>query len=203
MLLDMAALTGTGALGIRLLQARGNRGAVARGLTAEVVARFDSWADSIWSAALPRCLFIAVRDAQSLNTRYPASLERIHRLKISLGAEVIGWAVVRNTQMKAHKQFGDLHVGTIADALSATPAHALLIVQAAREFLKQQGVELIVSNQCHSEWREALKDAGFLSAASNYLFAASPELARMLAPLGERWPEIHFTRGDGDGLIHL
>jgi hypothetical protein len=64
-------------------------------------------------------------------------------------------------------------------------------------------VDLIVSNQAHREWRAALECAGFLQGPSNYIFAASKELARRLDPWEQGFSKLHITRGDGDGPINL
>ena len=115
---------------------------------------------------------------------------------------MIGWAVVLNTQLKAHKQFGELHVGTLVDCLGPVQG-APLIVEAAERFLEGRGVDLIISNQCHESWRSALLGLGFLEGPSNYVVAVSPELSKLLHPFDRNASQIHLTRGDGDGPIHL
>ncbi len=69
-----------------------------------------------------------------------------------------------------------------------------------RACLISRGVDLIVSNQTHAAWRQAMADAGFREGPSTYLVALSPELAKGVGDEPARW---HFTRGDGDGPIHL
>jgi hypothetical protein len=68
-------------------------------------------------------------------------------------------------------------------------------VRAAASLLEQRGVDLIISNQSHAAWSQALLDAGFRTGPSNYLVALSPALAKA--------DQFHFNRGDGDGPIHL
>src|SRR5207249_5571256 len=101
-----------------------------------------------------------------------------------------------------HKQFGNLHVGTIVDALSIHQ-YAPSVVRAATRFLESQNVDLLVSNQAHRVWRAALERNGFLHGPSNYIFAVSKGLSRMLTPFERNADNIHMNRGDGDGPIHL
>ena len=49
----------------------------------------------------------------------------------------------------------------------------------------------------------ALERAGFLRGPSNFIFAASKNLAKLLEPFDSAKDEIHINRGDGDGPIHL
>jgi hypothetical protein len=61
-------------------------------------------------------------------------------------------------------------------------------------------VDLIVSNQSHHLWGRAFEQAGFLSSASNFIFAAGKKLSALLQPFAENQSRMHFTRADGDGL---
>jgi len=91
-------------------------------------------------------------------------------------------------------------VGTIVDCL-APPEDAVTVVRAATRTLESRGVDLIVSNQLHAAWSQALAATGFRRGPSNFLFAASPALAVLLEDAGDG--ELHINRGDGDGPIHL
>ena len=53
------------------------------------------------------------RDAATLDQLYPPSDPRFLRVRA-----VGGWAVLLDTQMRDHKQFGDMRVGTIVDCLA-------------------------------------------------------------------------------------
>ena len=121
----------------------------------------------------------------------------IHDLRVHA---VGGWAVVLDTQMKNHKQFGDMRVGTIVDCL-APPDDAATVVRAATRTLEKRGVDLIVSNQLHAAWCAGLAGAGFRRGPSNFLFALAPALAALLEDAEDG--DIHINRGDGDGPIHL
>ena len=104
--------------------------------------------------------------------------------------------------MRAHKQFGDMRVGTIVDGL-ADPDDAGIVVAAAARELEKRGVDLIVSNQTHRMWGDGLRAAGFVSGPSNFIFSASKPLSELLAPFEAGIREAHINRGDGDGPVHL
>jgi hypothetical protein len=137
----------------------------------------------------------AERDSVTLDALYPHSDARFIRVRTDGG-----WAVVLDTQMRRHKQFGEMRVGSIIDCLAAGGA-AAGVVREATAVLEERRVDLVVSNQLHAEWSRALLDAGFRTGPSNYLLALSPALAGMVADAPEN--TFHFNRGDGDGPVHL
>jgi hypothetical protein len=195
-----ARLTGAGWLAIRGIQTLRRRGfGEANG---EPVRAFEAWADAVWQRSHYRYAMVAARDSRALNALYPASDGRFTRLRVVKRGEIAGWALLLDTEMRGHKQFGDLRVGTVADCL-ALPEDAGMIVAAAAEWLSERRVDLIISNQTHAQWGTALEHCGFLRGPSNYIFAVSKQLAGLLEPLDANWSEIHITRGDGDGPIHL
>jgi hypothetical protein len=185
--MDMAADTGLGWLGLRLLQRP-----LGRGAAAEVMSSFTPWADSAWTGGSTAYDAIAARDAATLDEFYRDAA--VIRLKV----DAAGWAVVLDTQMRGDKYFGDMRLGTIADCLAA-PGDAPAVIRSATRFLEKRGVDLIVSNQLHAAWVAALRNAGFRQGPSNFVFAASKALAELI-PQGA---EVHMNRGDGDGPIHL
>ncbi len=201
-ILDILALTGLGWIGIRsaavFRPARRCPGSIAF----EQVADFGRWADELWETAGSQYALAAVRDSHVLNTLYAPGDERFIRLKISRDGRSIGWAVLLATKMSAHQHFSDMTVGTLADCFS-DPSHAADVVACARDVLAARGVDLMISNQSHAAWCGALRSCGFLQGPSNFLFAASPELAAEFQPLEERLGTFHLNRGDGDGPIHL
>ena len=201
--LDVLALSGVGWLGTAVLNRKAtNRKFLAEEVSYEVCSEFSDWADELWERHQHNYILVAVRDCESLNRLYPASNERFFRLMITNQDEIIGWAVVLDTQMAGHKQFGNMRVGTLVDGFAA-PENAMHVVSCAVDFLRRRNVDLIVSNQCHRSWGDALRRAGFLRGPSNYLFAASKQLASRLQPFEATMESIHLTRGDGDGPIHL
>ncbi|MHB8900422.1 MAG: hypothetical protein ACYC6Y_16850, partial [Thermoguttaceae bacterium] len=173
-----------------------------RSVACEEVARFDSWADEIWQSARAGYALTAVRDAAVVGDLYPPEDERFIRLKVSRGGRPIGWAVGLATAMSGHKQFGNMKVGTLVDAFSA-PDDALEVACCARDLLEGRGVDLMISNQSHAAWSAALVRCGFRAGPTNFVFAVSPRLARLLGPFPGALAAMHLNRGDGDGPIHL
>ena len=145
---------------------------------------------------------IAVRDEETLNILYPPENDRFFRLISYQEGGIIGWAVVLDSQMDNHKQFGNMRIGSIIDCL-ALPDGEYSVIRSATTFLVGRGVDMIVSNQCHHEWGAALKVAGFLQGPSNFFFTPSPHLADLIAPFDQQVHLAHLNRGDGDGPIHL
>jgi hypothetical protein len=199
--LDVAAFSGAGWTVLRLAQAWRRRGRVPE-CRAEVVPEFGTWADVLWKELNNTYQALAVRRAEVLNLRYPPEAARFLRLRVDGPRGPRGWAVLLATEMREHKQFGGLRVGTLVDGL-ARPEDAGAVVRAAVEELERRGVDLIVTNQTHAAWREAVRRAGFLEGPSNRIFAASPKLAERLTPWEQWQSRLHLTRGDGAGPIHL
>lgn len=195
LLLDAAAFSGAGWLGLKML-GRARRGAPSGpAAKCETVPAFAGWADEVWDRSRPAYAMLAARDSQTLDGLYPARDARFLRVRAAGG-----WAVLLDTVMRGHKQFGDLRVGTIVDCL-APPSEAGAVIRAAARALEERGVDLIVSNQLHAAWSRALADAGFRLGPSNFLLALSPALAACAGAAPDA--EFHFNRGDGDGPIHL
>jgi len=199
-LANIAAGTGSGYLGIKALHWLRTKRSLS-GVRAESVASFDTWADDVWKQCVRLYPLIADRSSATLNILYPAGGNFI-RLKVSRESEVLGWAVLLDTQMHDNKYFGDLRVGTLADCF-ATPANAPAVVQAATQALKERGVDLIVANHSHAGWGNAFRSAGYLEGPSNFIFAASKPVRERLAPFEANQNQVYFMRGDGDGPVNL
>jgi hypothetical protein len=165
---------------------------------AEPTANFGSWADDIWEAARTRASFIARRDGAALQGWY-GSDSRLLRYRVHAGDATVGWAVALDTRMHDHRHFGDLRVATVVDAL-ALPAHEPAVAHAVTAELAGRGADLVVSNQSGRRWRRALRHAGFLRGPSRFLFGAAP---RLRDAIGRGPADMHLTRGDGDGPLHL
>jgi hypothetical protein len=194
-LMDIAAWTGAGWLLIRNRQRRHPQPAPRR-IHSEETEDFGPWAEEIWSAAQPEYGMTAVRDAGALQRLYPPREPRFLRLRVNS----CGWAVLLDTPMQGDQYFGDLRVGTIVDCMADPESDGPeRVIHAARRYLEKRGVDLIVTNQSHAAWRDALRAAGFLQGPSNFLFGAS----NALAALGIPAEEMHINRGDGDGPVHL
>jgi hypothetical protein len=191
LVLDAAALTGAGWVGMKVM-GHGKRVAPEKH---EIESAFDGWADAIWARSHNSYAMIAQRDAATLAALYPESESRFFRVHANGG-----WAVLLDTQMLDHLQFGDMRVGSIVDCMGP-PDAAGPVMRAAAGVLEQRGVDLIVSNQLHHAWSDALLHAGVRKGPSNFLLALSPALAESVKGSGDG--SLHFNRGDGDGPIHL
>jgi hypothetical protein len=198
LLMDMAAVTGTGWAAMKTLQSvRRLGGPRVASFEVEEVEEFSDWADSLWDQSRTRYVLTAVRDRQALQRLYPASDKHFTRLRIRRKGSDVGWAVVGERRQDA--KYGSMRVGSIVDCWAA-PENALTVTRAATAALKRRGVDLIVSNQSHALWGRALEHSGFLRAQSNFIFAASKKLSMLLEPLHETNSGVHITRADGDGL---
>lgn len=200
--LDAAACSGLGWVALKGVHAWRGRRAGRHPPASEVVADFSDWADDIWMRSRHAYSLVAVRDAAILRALYPASDPRFIRVCVLHAGQPVGWAVVLDTAMSDHKQFGTLRVGSLVDCLAVPGAEADTVAAATRH-LEERGVDLIVTNQLHRTWGDAVLQSGYLSGPSNFGFAASPRLAAALEPFAREVHRIHMTRGDGDGPIHL
>ncbi|MCH7573870.1 MAG: hypothetical protein IIA59_01980 [Candidatus Marinimicrobia bacterium] len=201
-LVDFGAFSGLGYLGIQLLHMLARRYPTPPPAEISLEPSFGAWADEIWELAKKNYVMIATRDQLALNRLYDAGDARYFRLKFQAGGKPAGWALLLDSAMQGHKQFGNLRVGSIVDCL-ALPGMEERIISGATRFLLDRGVDLIVSNQLHSSWASSFKRRGYLSGPSNFVFAVSPELQKSLEPYAENVTQVHMTRGDGDGPIHL
>ena len=61
---------------------------------------------------------IALRDSGTLNRLYPPANGRFLASAASRAGKLVGWAVVLDSQMSGHKQFGNMRVGSIVDCLA-------------------------------------------------------------------------------------
>ena len=203
LLVGGAKTTGLGWTGVKSLQViRSVRAYPKRSARVEEVDCFSSWADELWERVAYRFAMIAVRDSKNLNTLYPATNRRFIRIRVWRGETIVGWAVLLDTQMQNAKYFGNLRVGSIVDCLSLQ-GHERTVVAAATKLLNRRGVDLVVTNQCDSAWIKAFHQQGYFSGPTNFVFAVSPELGKLIHPFDDSVKRIHLTRGDGDGPIRL
>jgi len=200
-LMDAAAWSGIGSLvigAIQQMRTTDNGGDA----EAQRVCGFTKWADEVWKDCKDRYAMLAVRDSESLNLLYPHGSERFLSYKVSRGNQTIGWAVMLDTQMRNNKYFGNMRVGTILDCL-ALPENSFALVRQAARILEERGVDLTVSNQSHSDWCSAFRAAGFFVGPSNFSFGVSQGLSQLLSPFESVAGQVHMTRGDGEGPLHL
>ena len=201
-LLDFAAFTGVGWLGIRALQTFKTHRPIGARIRVEEFDEFDERANILWNRVKQEYAAIAVRDSLNLNILYPRLSPKFKRIHVFEGERNIGWAVLLDTPMSCHKQFGSMRVGSIVDCLSH-PDDAAKILSAAADYLSLRRVDIIISNHSHKSYREAYEKAGFFRGPSNFLFAASKKLDSLMEPFEVTKDQIYFMRGDGDGPINL
>jgi len=202
-MLDLLAVTGVGWAAIKALQAIKTRKlTLSKSISFELVDEFGEWADELWDECKSQYTMSAVRDCETLKILYPREKARFLRLRVKEGQRVIGWAVLLDTQMSGHKQFGDMRVGSVVDCL-AHEQHIPAVTRCSLQFLQERNADIIVSNQLDARWCDALKCAGLLSGPSNFTFSASPELVKLLKSSDVDTSQIHMNRGDGDGPNHL
>jgi hypothetical protein len=199
-LLDALAVSGTGWLGLKLLdallslRARGSGGA-----EAQVVERFGPWADELWQRCAGRYTVIGVRDQATLNALMPpGGWPPAIRLRVQRGGRDVGWAAVMDNQLEDDARFGDLRVGTVIDCL-ALPEDARDVIAAASRFLAARGVDILCSNQSHPAWVEAFARSGYVILKDRRYFVVSPELQKAMEPLEETRQGLHLTNLDGHG----
>jgi hypothetical protein len=180
---------------------RGGR-ALSAPLTAKLAPRFDETADRLFDAHAAAYTLVGDRRSAVLNCLYPEANPTFHRLLFHAAGQLVGWAVVLDTAMQNHNYFGNLRVGTIADAFAA-PEYAAGVAAGADRYLSERGGDLLVSNQLHPAWGAALVQAGYREGPSNFFFYFSPELADQLETTKDWEQGLHVNRGDGDGPIHL
>jgi hypothetical protein len=196
-LMSLAAATGTGWLVIKSAQKFKSLSSRPGPFVVQEIGEFSGWAEDLWNECKEGVSMATVRDANTLQRLYPASLNSVKRLRVGRNGIPIGWAIVGLRRKDA--KFGEMRVGSIVDCW-ASPENAPAVVRAATESLKKDGFDLIVSNQSHRVWRHAFETGGFLKGPSNFVFAASKKLTGLLQPLEENRPSFHITRADGDGL---
>ena len=197
--LDAAAFSGAAWLASRL----GHRAdaSAGRDVTATMQPRFGEWADAIWAECQKRYSMIGKRDRQTLDLLYPASNPRFMRIVVESRGTAIGWAVLLATDMRDHKYFGNLRVGSIVDCLAA-PEQAGRVIAASVQCLQEHSVDLIVSNQLATAWTRGLEQNGFRPGPSTFLFGASKTLINLMKA-ADGLGGTHINRGDGDGPITL
>ena len=192
--MDLLHYSGLGFLGVQVAQTRWRP--VKNSESGIVVDSFGTWADEIWQKCRLRYSLVGVRDSSTLNGFYPPGDSRFVRFRVSTDTHDLGWVVVLDSQMRGHRQFGNMRVGSIVDCLAA-PGDAVQVVNCATEFFRRRGVDILITNQSSSDWCSALASNGYLKGPSNYILAMSPQLTHRLLPLEYHAAHIHMNRADG------
>jgi hypothetical protein len=202
LLLDALAWTGLGSLAVHAHHLLHGPKDLLKDTKSEVMDDFGSWTDVVWRDACDCYKVCSMRDAGTMQSMYPPGVPGLFRLKISLGARPVGWALLMNSALSNHRHFGNMRLGTIVDGF-ARPEHISLVIDTSRRWLEREGADLVVTNQMHKVWKACLRLSGFMSGPSNFLFASSPALTKKFAEEKIDVSEIHINRSDGDGPINL
>jgi hypothetical protein len=206
LLADVAAATGLGALGLglfRFAQLLTGHRMRTQGFRGEPVNAWGAWADDIWQSARESYALIADRSSATLATLYPDGHPHLRRLRVvNAAGQVAGWAVIIVARQRGSRYFGNLCLGTLVDCL-ARPGLEVPVVSAALREMEQAGADLAVTNLSAAEFVRACDRVGMLSGPSNFFLFLSPDLRKRLAQGIAAGRSPFFTRGDGDGPIHL
>lgn len=206
LLLDFAAATGLGALGFGVLH--GLMRLVGRsprtgGSRCEPVTEWGGWTDEIWVRAREQHALIGDRSAATLSVLYPAGHPRLQRFRIAdPDGRPVGWMVLVVAPQRDSAYFGNLTLGTLVDCL-AVPGHEVQVVSHALHQMQGAGADLAATNHSAVEVLRACSLAGMLKGPTNFFLFLSPELQRRTAEAMAAGGPPYFTRGDGDGPIHL
>jgi hypothetical protein len=198
-LLDTLGTSGVAGLGALSWRAAALARALMQpgGVRLTAVERFDERADGVLAASRATHTALLDRSSAALNIKFPAGDARLRRFMVEESGRVCGWLLLTVSDLKDHKQFGDLRLGCLVDGLAEPHLIGAAVAAAAHE-LSAAGVDLIVSNQSHAAWQRALERSLFARGPSNFVLARSPAFAPNLA-----LASLHVNRGDGDGPINL
>jgi len=198
LLMDLLGSTGVGSVAVEALRRIAwMRSRLLAPFAVEPVQEFSDWVDPLWNAGRGAHAMTAVRDSKTLRVLYPRTDQHLARLRLIRDGKDIGWAVVG--ERRKDPRYGCLRVGSIVDCW-AGEENACAVIGAATRALEDRGMDLIVTNQSYHTWCKAVRVNGFRQGPSNFIFAASKDLARLLEPFEETRQQMHFTRADGDGL---
>ena len=161
---------------------------------------FDENFDSIWEEAKENYSFVAVRNRLYLKKLY--SSKRFIKLVFLEENKIVGWSIALCTNLKNHKQFGNMNLGSIIDCFSLK-GYETNIIKKTSDIIKKKGADLVISNQSHVSWQNAFKRNSYINGPSNFIFASSKQLSEKLTSAEKLIDFIHLTRGDGDGPINL
>jgi hypothetical protein len=195
--LDFAAASGLASSGATLVKLALRRGPGLGAARVETAPEFGAWADEVWQRCRGRYSFVALRDAAALNRIYPTADAGLERVRVLRGETTVGWAVLQRAALRDDATFGSLHVGRINDCL-ASPEDAGVVMRAAADTLAARGVDLMLSNQLHPAWGEALRRNGFLPAPSNFGVGPTAALAERIRSIDPQLGSVHMNRGDGE-----
>jgi hypothetical protein len=170
------------------------------GLRAITEPDFGAWSDRIWEEHKAFYPFIGRRDARMLGHMYPVTAPGITRYRIERNGSDVGWLCTRAlgfTSDACHPMFGGLKVGMIVDGVAHPDLSEAILAFGVRE-LARAGADIVVSNQLHPTWRQAMKSLLLAPAPSNFTFAYSKGMRQLLQTSGAE-AQMYINRGDCDG----
>lgn len=174
---------------------------IGKKVKSESFVEFADFADTLWEENKTHYSIVAKRDQHVLNTLYPASNDKFHRLKVLKNGTCVGWVVMLCTQMEQDKYFGNLKLGTIVDTF-CSPQNFKIIVTESVKYLKRLNVDLIICNHSNVICGKHFRRFGFLKGPSNYIFAISRGFKGFFKDHVD-FENSLIMRGDGDGPINL
>jgi hypothetical protein len=206
LLFDLLAFSGLGSAGLglfKLLQQVRGQQPDARGLLIEPFEAWDGWADAVWEQAREQYTLIGDRSVAALAALYPAGHSQMRKVQVRRAdGRVLGWAVYSAAAVRGHNYFGDMRLGALIDML-ATPGDACAVASGVLSAVAGTRADLVVVNHAAAAWNAAFDRAGLLAGPTNSFLFLSPKLRQLLDPLGPEAGGFYFTRGDGDGPVHL
>ena len=198
----LAAYTGAGALAGAIMRLKLRTRLALSGYEVTVEPRFGDWADDVFHDAMQDYAVAIRSDATSLNIIYPPDDPQYVRLRVSKAAtkKDAGWIVVRRSRMENNQYFGNLTIGTLVDGFGRV-ADVPLLLAAGLKYLTTTDVDLALGNFSHKAWVTAATKLGMFSGPSNFYVFVSPHGSPLLTK--GSLDEIHLTRGQGGGMVHL
>jgi hypothetical protein len=199
---DALAFSGLGKLALKSVQVMRGHGSLNPRFQPHTIQEFSDWADSIWRESASQYSLSAVRTADYLRFIYPSQDNHFYGVQLAEENKPAAWVEMLDCQPRDRSYFGQMRVAALVDGVG--PAAAIpSLIHCAVEAARARNADMVISNQMHQDWTSALKVAGFWQGPSNYLLALSKPLRKLLEPLDNAIPRIHFNRGDGDGRVNL
>lgn len=198
---DILGWSGLGSLGTWALSLFGSS-ANLKGVTVTEEPGFGAWSDEVWSASNHEYHWLGQRNSETLGILYREDDPRYLRMRVKRDGKDIGWVLGLCTDMKHHKQFGNMRVASVVDGLASLKDTATVVAAATRH-LSTKRPDIIVSNQLHESWQQALLGSGFRRGPSNFAQALTPAAAAAFKNRAQHREQMHCNRGDGDGPINL
>lgn len=198
---NLCAWSGLGPVAILGIQQAGTRSAAS--LSCSQIHKWDHRTSSLWSAYRSGCSFAAIRDESSLPFFLDLADSGLSAYQLSDRAGAIhGWIALQVTSMRDNKNFGSLHVATLLDAVCES-GFERAVVRAAVACARDQGADVLITNQQHHHWIAACAENGFWKGPSNYVLATSPHLTQQISTVDPSFGKVHLSRADGDGRLNL